>query len=94
MAHVAYQPCAGTREVPWDARTIAIVASDIRGVPLADPLLLQLLEKSECLLPGTPTPLASGEQGAQCLSDQLAAGPSLSLGSPVDLLQEFLGKRS
>src|SRR5439155_2278084 len=64
---------------------LAIVADDIRGVPPADPLLLQLLEKSETLLPGAPVPLAFGEQCPECLTDQLAARASLSLGSPVDL---------
>src|SRR5205809_4128065 len=72
---------------------LAIVADDIRGVPLADPLLLQLLERSERLLPGAPVLLAFGEQCPECLTDQLAARASLSLGSAVDLLQEFLGKR-
>src|SRR3989475_10924401 len=72
---------------------LAVVADDIRGVPPADPLLLQLLERSEALLPGAPVPLAFREQCPECLTDQLAARASLSPGSPVDLLQEFLGKR-
>src|SRR2546426_9383804 len=68
----------------------AIVVDDISGVPPADPLLLQLLEGSESLLPGAPVPLAFGEQCPECLTDQLAARASLSLGSAVDLIQEFL----
>src|SRR2546428_8760243 len=71
----------------------AIVVDDISGVPPADPLPLQLLEGSESLLPGAPVPLAFGEQCPECLSGQLAARAALSLGSQVDLLQEFLWKR-
>src|SRR5438034_5604256 len=48
---------------------LAVVADDIRGVPPADPLLLQLLERSEALLPGAPVPLAFGERSEEHTSE-------------------------
>src|SRR5439155_17293612 len=70
---------------------VPIVADDVRRIPLADPLLLELPEGGQRVSPGTAARATTAGEGTQGLSNQLAPGAVLGLGDLIHLLEEVVG---
>lgn len=72
---------------------LTVVANDVRRIPLADPLLLELLERGKRFLPRLTASVFACEHDPQRLTNQPATGTALSPRSPVYLLQQLVGER-
>ncbi len=72
---------------------VSIVTDDIRRIPLAYPVLLQLAEGSQRLPPGSRSALLP-EHGLQGLADQSTSRSPSGACSPIYSLQKLTGKRN
>ena len=68
----------------------SVIADDVRRVPVADPMPLEVPQRSQCLVPGSPVRILAAENSPHGLADQLATRSALSLSSAVYLFEKFI----